>query len=70
MLSVAYHEPPTEPTAPPERSIAPLRRIAVTFPPPAKDRARPRPSKRAAAAAVTVPGYSRIIFRAGAVLAR
>jgi hypothetical protein len=70
MLSVAYHEPPTEPTAPPERSIAPLRRIAVTFPALPRETPRPRQTKRAAAPAVAVPRYSRIIFRAGAVLAR
>jgi hypothetical protein len=68
MLSVAYPEPTTEPAAPPERSIAPLRRIA--FPAPSKDTRRPRPSKTTAASAANVPRYSRIIFRAGAAVAR
>jgi hypothetical protein len=69
MLSVAYPEPTTEPTAPPERSIAPLRRIA--FPSPSKDTPRPRQTnKMTAASAANVPRYSRIIFRAGAAVAR
>ncbi len=68
MLSVAYPEPTTEPAAPLERSIAPLRRIA--FPSPSKAAPRPRQGKLTAAPAANVPRYSRIIFRAGAAIAR
>lgn len=70
MLSVAYHEPPVAPPAPPERAAAPLRRIAVTFAAAAPKVAGLRRRKSATPDTLGLPRYSAIIFRNGAAIVR
>ncbi len=70
MLSVACHEsPPPAPPAEPAQATYPFRRLAVTFDND-ESRGRVQRRRRAAIPTLSVPVYSRIVFRAGAVSIR
>jgi hypothetical protein len=68
MLSIACDEQPTAPEEEPTPAILPLRRLAVTFE--SSSRRRRASEKRKRDATVGLPAYSRIVFRAGAVVVR
>ena len=69
MLSIVCDEQPTAPEEEPTLATLPLRRLAVTFE--SSSRRRRRASeKRNRDATVGLPAYSRIVFRAGAVVVR
>jgi hypothetical protein len=67
MLSIACDEQPTAPEEEPTPATLPLRRLAVTFESSSRRRAG---AKRKRNATVGLPAYSRIVFRAGAVVVR
>jgi uncharacterized protein (DUF934 family) len=70
MLSAACHELPPLPAEPPAPSLLSFRRIGVTFAPDnRRTQGAPYP-RRVSVTAVSVPAYSKIVFRAGAALAR
>jgi hypothetical protein len=69
MLSVACHESPPPPPAEPAPAVYSFRRLAVTFESDDRQGRNPR-RRRTAIPAVTVPAYSRIVFRAGSVSVR
>jgi hypothetical protein len=70
MLSGACHELPPLPAVEPATSVLSFRRVAVIFAPDGRQAQRtPRPT-RETIPAVSVPPYSRIIFRAGSVSVR
>ena len=68
MLSIACDEQPTAPEEEPTPAILPLRRLAVTFE--SSSRRRRASEKRKRDVTVGLPAYSRIVFRAGAVVVR
>ncbi len=68
MLSIACDEPTSAQEAEPLPAALPVRRLAVTFESSARRR-RSTEGKRERGA-VSVPAYSRIVFRAGAASAR
>jgi len=73
MLSAACHEPETPPTpeaAESARAIVSFRRIAVTFASDSRPMAGSRRGRRAMIPVVSVPRYSRIVFRAGSAFPR
>jgi hypothetical protein len=70
MLSGACHELPPMPATEPAPSVLCFRRVAVTFAPDGRQAQRAPRSRRDTIPAVSVPPYSRIIFRAGAVSVR
>jgi hypothetical protein len=70
MLSVACHESlPSPPPAEPAQATYPFRRLAVTFDND-EGRGRGQRRRRAAMPSMSIPIYSRIVFRAGAVSIR
>jgi len=70
MLSAACHESlPAPPPAEPAPAAYSFRRLAVTFDNDDRRESRPR-RRRPAAQTLTIPAYSRIVFRAGAVSVR
>lgn len=70
MLSVACHEsPPSPPPAEPAQAVYSFRRLGVTFDNDDRRGRSPR-RRRLAEQTMTVPAYSRIVFRAGAVSVR
>ena len=64
MLSVACHESPLPPPADPAPAALSFRRLAVTFDSDSR-RGQSARRQRQAVPRVTLPAYSRIIFRAG-----
>jgi hypothetical protein len=68
MLSAACHESPPPPSAEPAPAAYSFRRLAVTFE--SDDRRGRNTRRRPAIPTVTIPAYSRIVFRAGAVSVR
>ena len=68
MLSIVCDEPSTAPEEEPTPATLPLRRLAVTFE--SSSRRRRARAKRKRAATAALPAYSRIVFRAGAVVVR
>ncbi len=66
MLSIACDDVPTATEEEPAPAPLPLRRLAVTF----ETSSRRRRSTNKRDAAVSIPEYSRIVFRAGAASAR
>ena len=70
MLSAAYHESlPSPPPAEPTPADFSVRRLAVTFDNDDR-RTRSQRRRRAAEQTVTIPAFSRIVFRAGSVSVR
>jgi len=69
MLSAACHESPPPPPAEPAPATYSFRRLAVTFDNDDR-RGRNTRRRRPAVPTVTIPAYSRIVFRAGAVSVR
>jgi hypothetical protein len=69
MLSVACHEAPA-PAAEAVPSAASLRRIAVAFAPERRPLTDERRARRDLPAVVSIPRFSRIVFRAGNVSVR
>jgi hypothetical protein len=68
MLSIACDDQPTAPEEEPTPATLPLRRLAVTFE--SSRRRRRARGKRKREVTVGLPAYSRIVFRAGAVVVR
>jgi hypothetical protein len=68
MLSIACDDQPPAPEEEPTPATLPLRRLAVTFE--SSSRRRQASGKRKRNATVGLPAYSRIVFRAGAVVVR
>jgi hypothetical protein len=69
MLSAACHESPPPQPAEPAPAAYSFRRLAVTFDNDER-RGQNRRRLRTAIPTVTVPAYSRIVFRAGSVSVR
>jgi hypothetical protein len=69
MLSAACHELPP-PAAEPAPSVLSFRRVAVTFAPDTRQTRRAPHPRHDGVPAVSVPPYSRIVFRAGSALVR
>jgi hypothetical protein len=70
MLFAAYPEPELTAAEEPARPAVPLRRLAVSFAPDSRQAPGARAGRRENVAAVRVPAYSRIVFRAGTTLVR
>jgi hypothetical protein len=70
MLSVACHESLPPPPAEPAPAAYSFRRLAVTFADNDDRRERNQRRKRTTVPTVTIPVYSRIVFRAGAASVR
>jgi hypothetical protein len=68
MLSVACHESPQPQPAEPAPAVYSLRRLAVTFD--SEDRRGRNTRRRQNVTTVTIPAYSRIVFRAGTAQVR
>ena len=69
MLSIACHESLPPPPAEPAPAAYSFRRLAVAFENDDRRGQNPRRQRRSVPT-VTVPAYSRIVFRAGAVSVR
>ena len=69
MLSVACHESPEPQPAEPAPAAYSFRRLAVAFDNDDR-RGQNKRRRRPAEQTVTIPAYSRIVFRAGAVSVR
>jgi hypothetical protein len=69
MLSAACHESPPPPPTEPAPVAYSFRRLAITFDNDDR-RGRNKRRQRTAIPTVTVPAYSRIVFRAGTVSVR
>jgi hypothetical protein len=73
MLSVDCHEPATVPTPPAieaERSTLALRRLAFSLAPERGYARTARSPRRDPVPTITIPPYSRIVFRAGTAVVR